>query len=87
MILWVKIDTEKPLLIQVKKQLPKPKYFIKKEDVGCGSIAGRIINGIMDYPFVSLGKVLKNDVGKMCLKKDKHWYVENEEQFAERKNK
>ena len=85
MIINVKIDTEKPLLEQVKMQLPKPTYIIKKEDVGKGGLASRVlINSVLENPFEPLGTVLKQDIGKKCVKIKKHWYVENQEQYLKR---
>ncbi len=85
MIINVKIDTEKPLLKQVQMQLPKPTYIVKKEDVGKGRLASRIlINSVMENPFETLGVVLKQDIGKKCVKIKNHWYVENQKQYSKR---
>ena len=88
MIISVKIDTEKPLLEQVQMQLPKPTYIVKKKDVGKGGLAGRVlINSAMENPFEPLGVVLKQDIGKKCVKIKNHWYVENQEQYLKRINR
>ena len=87
MKITVTIDTEKPILEQVKKFLPKPKYIIKKEDVGKSAFFPVIVNGVSEYCFKPLGYVLDIDVGKMCLKVRDQWYVENNEQYQRRMNK
>ena len=85
MIINVKIDTEKPLLEQALTQLPKPTYIIKKEDVGKGGLASRVlINSVRENPFEPLGIVLTSDIGKKCVKIKEHWYVENDEQYQNR---
>ena len=81
MKITVTIDTEKPILEQVKKFLPKPKYIIKKEDVGKGSSHHVRVNGVCEHCFSPLGQVLDVDVGKMCLKVRGQWYVENDERI------
>jgi len=83
----VTIDTEKPILEQIKRFLPKPKYIIKKEDVGRSGLYPVTVNGVREYCFRPLGHVLDIDVGKMCLKVRDHWYVENDEQYQRRMNK
>lgn len=84
MIIKLTIDTTKDIMTQVKSQLPKPTYIIIANDVGSTSIRPRIVNGITEYPFTPLGKVLSNDIGKLCKKIKGHWYVENTEQFEKR---
>ena len=66
------------------------RYFVKKTDVGktdmtpvtevcehCGST-------VREYPFEPLGRVIVQDVGKMCKKVNGLWYVESDEQFKKR---
>lgn len=41
----------------------------------------------LEFPFEPLGRVQKQDVGKLCVKRDGVWQVENDEQFKKRRSK
>ena len=65
-------------------------YIVKKEDIGKGAnspvktTCGCCHTTTTSYPFEPLGRVLPQDVGKMCVKRGNLWYVENDSQFEKR---
>jgi len=67
-------------------------YTIKQEDIGKNGFSQVFLicsgcnNEVREYPFEPLGRVLKQDVGKICKNIDGCWYVENQEQFNTRTN-
>jgi len=66
------------------------KYTVKTSDIGKTGFNQAFVicpeckHEIREYPFEPLGRVLKQDVGKICKKIDDLWYVENQDQFKAR---
>jgi len=66
------------------------KYIITFEDIGktnhfsIKTYCTHCHATTLDFPFESIGKVLKGDVGKICKKINGKWYIENDDQFKKR---
>jgi len=69
------------------------RYIIKQQDVGRRDNfpikveCEHCRHTHTEYLFEPLGRVLKQDVGKICKRLKGIWYVENQEQFEKRVNK